>query len=135
MAADLLMGLVAGYLTISYGLHFWSVTGPTVIFFILNIIAKFCYVRNKMNGDMSLGLMFLVVIPYFGSGVITTNTLRNNPVYRKSIVGYFKKIKTETTPEEKMEIMFFIIKKHQLRFILAFTIIALILILIFLILI
>jgi len=75
---------------------------------------------------MSLGLMFLVVIPYFGSGVITTNTLRNNPVYRKSIVGYFKKIKTETTPEEKMEIMFFIIKKHQLRFILAFTIIALI---------
>lgn len=85
--------------------------------------------RNYMKGEMPNRLMALAVLPYFGSGVISGSVLRKNPLYGKAMVAYLKKINSERTLKQKLDIMISVIMNHKVKFALAFASIFLVLLL------
>jgi len=82
----------SGYLTFTNGISLLGIS-PTLIFLLLNAIAKFTYLNIQAGHFLSRIVILKSIIPYFGSVVLLNSLYSKNKAYRKSIMQYLTHLK------------------------------------------
>ena len=91
-AIDIIIIGSAGFLTLINGLGLVTI-GPSVIFLIVNLIAKYYYVSTFTSKKISSWLTIKAILPYLGSVLIIAYLAKSNPLYASAFKGYLKEFK------------------------------------------
>ena len=63
---------------------------PALIYFVVNLLAKFLFIKLFLKDQISLGSAALATLPYAGSAILFGATLSNEPLFLDAMKGYFK---------------------------------------------
>ncbi len=82
----------AAILTLKLGFGLVTI-GPTFIFLVINLVAKYFYVRWFTNNRLGSWLTIKAILPYIGSVLIVAFLANSNPLYVSAFKGYLKEFK------------------------------------------
>lgn len=118
---NILVGILTARLISIYGNN-WEIFLFTLVLLLFNLVCKFFYIKKETKNILPIKIMFMGVIPYLGSGIITAYALKDSPLYASVFKRYFK----ELTWKGKLGLTFSFIQKNKKKFILIFILIMLI---------
>jgi len=95
-AIDVLVFGSAGLLTLKFGFGLATIW-PSIIFLIVNLIAKYIYVRRFTENRIGAWLTIKAILPYLGSVLIIQYLADKNELYVEAFKGYLKEFKKQIT--------------------------------------
>lgn len=68
---------------------------PAIIFFGINTLVKFVFIKVYMKNDIGLGIAALATLPYIGSAILFGALLRKHPLFLKALNAYIKQLRKQ----------------------------------------